>query len=56
MTKFRRSSKEPYTLITPLTPLSDLEEFLKATVFALGERIMLFYQIPKFSLKMMCVL
>ncbi|TEB24478.1 hypothetical protein FA13DRAFT_1817917 [Coprinellus micaceus] len=35
MTKFRRSSKEPYTLITPLTPLSDLEEFLKATVFAL---------------------
>lgn len=35
MTKFKRSSKDPYTIITPMTPLSELEEFLKATVFAL---------------------
>ncbi|KAJ3514237.1 hypothetical protein NMY22_g11525 [Coprinellus aureogranulatus] len=35
MTKFKRSSNSPYTLITPMTPLSDLEEFLKSAVFAL---------------------
>lgn len=33
---FNRSSDHPYTTITPLTPLSDLEEFLKKNVFALG--------------------
>ncbi|KAF5362599.1 hypothetical protein D9758_009586 [Tetrapyrgos nigripes] len=35
LTKFKRSSSEPYTLITPLTPLSELEEFLKSNIFAL---------------------
>ncbi|KAF5383219.1 hypothetical protein D9615_005028 [Tricholomella constricta] len=35
MTKFRRTASEPYTLITPLTSLSDLEEFLKTNLFAL---------------------
>ncbi|KAF9480924.1 hypothetical protein BDN70DRAFT_855956 [Pholiota conissans] len=35
MTKFKRSSTEPYTTITPLSPLSDLEEFLKTNIFAL---------------------
>ncbi|KAF5341649.1 hypothetical protein D9611_001674 [Ephemerocybe angulata] len=35
MTKFKRTSTEPYTLITPMTPLSDLEEFLKTNLFAL---------------------
>ncbi|KAF8180419.1 hypothetical protein BJ912DRAFT_981255 [Pholiota molesta] len=35
MTKFQRSSTEPYTTITPLSPLSDLEEFLKKNIFAL---------------------
>ena len=36
MTKFKRSSTEPYTMITPLSPLSDLEGFLKTNIFALG--------------------
>jgi len=35
MTKFNRSSSEPYTLVTPLSPLSQLEEFLKSNIFAL---------------------
>lgn len=35
MTKFRRTASEPYSLITPLTSLSDLEEFLKTNLFAL---------------------
>ncbi|KAK7451094.1 hypothetical protein VKT23_012770 [Stygiomarasmius scandens] len=35
MTKFKRSSSVPYTLITPLTPLSELEEWLKSNIFAL---------------------
>lgn len=35
MTKFKRSPYEPYTLITPLTSLSDLEEFLERNIFAL---------------------
>ncbi|ESK90287.1 cystathionine beta-synthase (beta-thionase) [Moniliophthora roreri MCA 2997] len=35
MTKFKRSSKHPYTLITPLTPLNELEVFLKENIFAL---------------------
>ncbi|KJA26932.1 hypothetical protein HYPSUDRAFT_198707 [Hypholoma sublateritium FD-334 SS-4] len=35
MTKFKRSSTEPYTTITPLSPLSDLEGFLKTNIFAL---------------------
>ncbi|RDB30346.1 Cystathionine beta-synthase [Hypsizygus marmoreus] len=35
MTKFKRTTSEPYTLITPLSSLSDLEEFLKTNIFAL---------------------
>ncbi|PPR02259.1 hypothetical protein CVT24_011608 [Panaeolus cyanescens] len=35
MTKFKRSPTEPYTIITPLSPLSELEEFLKNNIFAL---------------------
>jgi hypothetical protein len=33
---FKRSSDHPYTTITPLTPLSELEEFLETNIFALG--------------------
>ncbi|KAK7683203.1 hypothetical protein QCA50_013876 [Cerrena zonata] len=35
MTKFIRSSTQPYTLITPGSPLEELEMFLKETEFAL---------------------
>ncbi|KAK7033624.1 hypothetical protein VNI00_012623 [Paramarasmius palmivorus] len=35
ITKFKRSNKHPYTLITPLTPLAELEVFLKQNMFAL---------------------
>ncbi|TCD68749.1 hypothetical protein EIP91_009895 [Steccherinum ochraceum] len=35
MTKFKRSTSEPYTLITPSTPLSELEQFLEHNIFAL---------------------
>ncbi|KZT10324.1 uncharacterized protein LAESUDRAFT_755829 [Laetiporus sulphureus 93-53] len=35
MTKFNRSSSYPYTLITPSTPLADLEGFLRQNIFAL---------------------
>jgi hypothetical protein len=36
MTKFKRTSSHPYTLITVSTPLAELEEFLKTNIFALG--------------------
>ncbi|KAG6334471.1 hypothetical protein ID866_4619 [Astraeus odoratus] len=39
MTKFNRKASEPYTLITPDTPLADLAEFLRDNVFALGELV-----------------
>ncbi|KAI6007864.1 hypothetical protein EDC04DRAFT_2780047 [Pisolithus marmoratus] len=35
MTKFNRKASEPYTLITPDTPLADLAEFLRSNLFAL---------------------
>ncbi|KAF8218942.1 hypothetical protein L208DRAFT_1427161 [Tricholoma matsutake] len=35
MTKFKRTSSHPYTLITVYTPLTELEEFLKTNIFAL---------------------
>ncbi|KAF7300638.1 CBS domain-containing protein [Mycena chlorophos] len=35
MTRFRRTSDAPYTLITPLTPLVELEAFLKDNIFAI---------------------
>ncbi|KIY48430.1 hypothetical protein FISHEDRAFT_43315 [Fistulina hepatica ATCC 64428] len=34
MTKFKRSGA-PYTVITPMTPLAELEEFLEHNIFAL---------------------
>lgn len=38
MTKFIRSSSHPYTVITPSTPLAELEQFLGDKLFALGAR------------------
>ncbi|KAJ6571748.1 hypothetical protein B0H19DRAFT_1130986 [Mycena capillaripes] len=35
MTKFKRTQSQPYTLITPFTPLAELEEFLKHNIFAI---------------------
>ncbi|GJE86657.1 cystathionine beta-synthase [Phanerochaete sordida] len=35
MTKFIRSSSQPYTVITPSTPLDELEQFLQDKIFAL---------------------
>ncbi|KAJ3930288.1 MAG: hypothetical protein NXY57DRAFT_1012708 [Lentinula lateritia] len=35
MIKFKRTSSEPYTLITPLTSLNELEQFLQTNIFAL---------------------
>ncbi|KAG2129295.1 hypothetical protein BD769DRAFT_1627998 [Suillus cothurnatus] len=35
MTKFNRSASQHYTLITPLTPLAELAEFLRDNIFAL---------------------
>ncbi|KAG6873881.1 hypothetical protein C0995_009660 [Termitomyces sp. Mi166 len=35
MTKFLRTVSQPYTVITPFTPLSDLEDFLQTHLFAL---------------------
>ncbi|KAG6820912.1 hypothetical protein H0H93_009686 [Arthromyces matolae] len=36
MTKFLRTASHPYTTITPLTSLSELEQFLQTQLFALG--------------------
>jgi hypothetical protein len=36
MIKFRRHASQPYSLITPSTPLADLELFLRNNIFALG--------------------
>ncbi|KAI0944806.1 hypothetical protein AcV7_001511 [Taiwanofungus camphoratus] len=35
MTKFNRAQSQPYTLITPSTPLEELEQFLQHNIFAL---------------------
>ncbi|KAF8634845.1 hypothetical protein AX17_004093 [Amanita inopinata Kibby_2008] len=35
MIKFQRNASEPYTLITPATPLAELEKFLEKNLFAL---------------------
>ncbi|KAJ7128051.1 hypothetical protein C8R46DRAFT_51417 [Mycena filopes] len=35
MTKFKRTASEPYTLITPYTPLAEMEEFLTHNIFAI---------------------
>ena len=37
MTKFERTASHPYTVITPLSSLSELEGFLKTNIFALGK-------------------
>jgi hypothetical protein len=39
MTKFKRDASEPYILITPSTPLADLQQFLKDNIFALGSSV-----------------
>lgn len=36
MTKFRRRPSQKYSLITPQTPLQELEDFLKDNLFALS--------------------
>lgn len=36
MVKFKRSAAHPYTVITPATPLDELETFLDDKLFALG--------------------
>jgi hypothetical protein len=36
MSRFKRTASQPYTLITPYTPLAELEEFLKHNIFAIG--------------------
>ena len=36
MTKFQRSTSTPYTVVTPLTPLGDLEAFLAHNIFAIS--------------------
>ncbi|KAI0827038.1 hypothetical protein BC628DRAFT_1370500 [Trametes gibbosa] len=35
MTKFKRTAATPYTIITPSTPLAELEDFLKRNIFAI---------------------
>jgi len=40
MNKFDRSAKREYTVITPLSPLEDLETFLKNNLFALGTPVL----------------
>jgi len=35
MTKFKRSPSTPYTVITPSTPMRELEEFLERNIFAI---------------------
>lgn len=35
MTKFKRTVGTPYTIITPSTPLAELEDFLKLNLFAI---------------------
>jgi hypothetical protein len=42
MTKFNRSASHPYALITPTSPLADLEDFLKTNIFALGSVVCFF--------------
>ncbi|PSR71446.1 hypothetical protein PHLCEN_2v12713 [Hermanssonia centrifuga] len=37
MTKFKRVPTQPYTLITPSTPLAELEQFLQDNIFAIGK-------------------
>ncbi len=39
MNKFNRSAKREYTVITPLSPLEDLEAFLEDNLFALGASV-----------------
>jgi hypothetical protein len=41
--KFKRNPLHPYTIITPLTPLDELEAFLGDNIFALGRA----FKIPR---------
>ena len=40
MNKFDRSAKREYTVITPLSPLEDLEAFMESNLFALGASVL----------------
>ena len=35
MSRFKRTAATPYTVITPSTPLAELEAFLKGNIFAI---------------------
>ena len=35
MSRFKRTAATPYTIITPSTPLAELEDFLKHNIFAI---------------------
>ena len=35
MNKFKRTAATPYTVITPATPLAELEDFLRGNIFAI---------------------
>jgi len=53
MTKFNRSPRtNPYTIITPDTPLADLESFLKDNVFALSTSVFGSFSLPDRELLM----
>lgn len=43
MTKFQRNSSNTYKVITPFTPLDELEVFLKKNLFAIGVFGMIFW-------------
>ena len=49
MNKFDRSAKREYTVITPLSPLEDLEAFLENNLFALGVSV-LFVSYPLWTI------
>jgi len=52
MIKFRRQASQPYSLITPSTPLADLELFLRNNIFALGTPL----RYPFRVLQLICLL
>lgn len=50
MNKFDRSAQREYTVITPLSPLEDLEAFLENNLFALGASVL--FVLSRFGLLM----
>jgi hypothetical protein len=41
MNRFNRAPSTPYSVITPATPLADVESFLHENIFALGACLLL---------------